>query len=480
MSGAGVSDVVRPVLERLLGSRADWRLQRPARPGRPHPGLAWVGPSVLIGATATGWFAFADAVGREDDVSFALFIGSVSVLLMAWSNILATRLPVLEPFFGGLDSMYRWHRWFGALSVAAMWLHVQQVDDVKGIAGASKNVADAAEELAGLGEKFLYVLALASFVRWVPYRWWRQSHRFLIVAFVTASWHFHTATKPYANDSLWGRWFQFVMLLGLAAWVYRVVWRDGLRRGRPHRVVSVLTEGATTTVDMEPVGRSMDWRPGQFVFVRIGSGALAEPHPFTVASHPRDGVVRIMVRDLGDWSGRLAGRVSVGDTVMIEGPYGALRLRPRRRGTVVWIAGGVGITPFLGGSRMRRVDEVPHLFYAVSSRQDAPGLAELAEAHGAGRIVLHLHVSEEGSRLRVADLEDAFGRAGLAGAHVVMCGPATLVRDMTEGARSLGASRVHVEKFDIRTGIGPDLSAEVDDVVKSLRHRRRSARSAAR
>jgi predicted ferric reductase len=194
----------------------------------------------------------------------------------------------------------------------------------------------------------------------------------------------------------------------------------------------------------------MDWRPGQFVFVRIGSGALAEPHPFTVASHPRDGVVRIMVRELGDWSGRLAGRVSVGDTVLIEGPYGALRLRTRRRGTVVWIAGGVGITPFLGGSRMRRVDEIPHLFYAVSSRQDAPGLAELAEAHGAGRIVLHLH------------------------------GPATLVRDMTEGVRSLGASRVHVEKFDIRTGIGPDLSAEVDDVVKSLRHRWRSARSAPR
>jgi predicted ferric reductase len=137
----------------------------------------------------------------------------------------------------------------------------------------------------------------------------------------------------------------------------------------------------------------------------------------------------------------------------------------------VWIAGGVGVTPFLAGSRVRRDGIVPHLFYAVRSRDDAPGLQELTEAARAGRIVLHLHVSEEGTRLNADHLFAEFGENGLQHSHVVMCGPDALVQDMTKTVRSLGARHVHVEKFDIRTGVGPDLSCEVDALVQTTRQR---------
>lgn len=465
-----------PVVKTLAGSRSDWRLHRPPPPRASRPSLAWVGPAILLAATFAGWFAFRDAVGDEANVAFALFIGSVSILLMAWSNVLSTRWRLLESFFGGLDRMYRWHRWFGALSVAAMWLHIQTVDDVKGIRGASKDVADAAEDLAGLGEKALYVLVIASLIRWVPYRWWRQSHKLLIVPFVLASWHFHTATKPYANSSAWGRWFQALMVLGIAAWAYRVLWRDGVRRGRRYRVRSVGREGSVTTLELAPIGRPMRRRAGQFVFVRIGAGALSEPHPFTVASDPGDPVLRLLVKDLGDWSEQLADRVREGDEVHVEGPYGRLPLFPRHPSTTVWIAGGVGITPFLAGLRsVRDGHPRPQLFFAVRSRGDAPGLAEIEQAADAGLVDVHLRVSGENCRLCAADLESHFGENGLVGAHVVMCGPDALVRDMTDVVRSLGARDVHVEAFDIRTGVGPDLSREIDMLAAKAMQRRRAA-----
>jgi predicted ferric reductase len=443
------------------------------KPTVPALSIAWVGPTILIVATAIGWLAFADAVGDEGEgnVAFALFIGSVSILLMAWSNVLATRWRPLEPLFGGLDRMYRWHRWFGALSVAAMWLHIQTVDDVKGIRGASKNVADAAEELAGLGEKVLYVLVIASLIRWVPYRWWRQSHKLLIVPFVFASWHFHTATKPYANSSGWGRWFQALMLLGIFAWVYRVLWRDGVHRGRRYRVSSIATNGSTTSIDLVPVGRPLTWRPGQFVFVKFGSGAVSEPHPFTVASAPEAGPMRLVVKDLGDWSSRVSDRIAVGDDVRVEGPYGGLHLVPRKARQVVWIAGGVGVTPFLAGASRRWKHAVPHLFYAVRDRKDAPGLAELEDAAADGRIVLHVCVSGEGNRLCPDHLDAVFGETGMRGAHVVMCGPDSMVRDMTVAVRERGVRHVHVDAFDIRTGVGPDLSHEVDALVEVAQNR---------
>ena len=167
----------------LAGRPSDWRIHRPQLPSVPARGLSWTGPAVAAVSILAGWWAFKDAVGREENVAFALFVGSVSIMLMAWSNILSTRALMLEPLFGGLDRVYRWHRWFGALSVAAMWLHSETVDDVKGIRGASRDVAEAAEDLAGTATNIMYVLIAASLLRWVPTRWWRISHKFLVVPY---------------------------------------------------------------------------------------------------------------------------------------------------------------------------------------------------------------------------------------------------------------------------------------------------------
>ncbi|MFZ9016850.1 MAG: ferric reductase-like transmembrane domain-containing protein [Ilumatobacteraceae bacterium] len=466
------------VARRLLGTRADWRMRRPAPPGRPVVGRPLVGPVLLIAAAGAGWFAFDDTVGEESTAALALLVGSVSILLMAWSNVLATRWRPLEPWFGGLDRMYRWHRWFGAVSVGAMWLHVQIVDDVKGIPGASRDVAHTAEDLAGTAETMLYVLVAVSLLRWVPYRWWRLTHKALVVPYALACWHFYTATKPYGNGSPWGRWFSALMVLGLVAWLYRVVWCDVVRRGVPYRVAAIDQVGSTTTIDLEPAGaRHLRHRPGQFAFLKPQVRGMSEPHPFTIASGPDDDLLRFHVRDLGDWSQRLPERVRVGDRVLVEGPYGRLEPAPSSldghppKGPVVWIAGGVGITPFLGAlsSPERTGDRAPHLFHAVRTRDDAPALDDVLAAAADGRIVHHLHVSGEGTRLGRSDLEAVFGSGGLRDAHVVMCGPDRLVRDMTAAVRSLGAHHVHVEAFDIRTGVGPDLSRELADQASRRR-----------
>jgi predicted ferric reductase len=267
------------------------------------------------------------------------------------------------------------------------------------------------------------------------------------------------------------------MILGIIAWVYRVVWRDGWARGARYTVASVDTSGPITTVEMSPVRRPLRHAPGRFVFVRIGRGALAEPHPFTIASAPHEPRLRLHVKHLGDWSEGVASRLSVGESVRVEGPYGRLELHPGDGRTTVWVAGGVGITPFLGASaELPAGCEPPHLFYAVRSRAEAVGLEELEAAAAAGRIRLHVHPSAENCRLCAADLEGTFGPAGLRDAHVVMCGPDALVRDMTRAVRRLGARRVHVEAFDIRTGVGPDLSREANGLVDGIRRRMASRR----
>lgn len=462
---------VRRLLRLIWGSPSDWHLHKPARPVMPVPSLSWLGPTALIAAAAAGWWAFTDTVGEEANAGLALFVGSVAIVAMTWSNLLSTRWRVLEPFFGGLDRMYRWHRWFGVAAVGAMWLHIQLVDDVKGVPGASKSVADAAEDLAGVAEKLLYVLVVVSLLRWIPYRWWRLTHKALVIPYGMACWHFYTATKPFGNGEAWGRWFSAVMVLGLASWAYRVVWRDIIRRGVPYAVHSVEHQGSLTHLVLAPpsgraAGARGRHRAGQFVFLAPQVRGLAEPHPFTVASCDDDGRLHFHIRDLGDWTDRLASRLSVGDTVRVEGPYGRLRANPRQpRGQVVWIAGGVGVTPFVAAAQSSRPasdGSVPHLFWAVRSRSDAPAYEVLSEAADQGRLHLHLFAGDEDRRLSPDDLDAVFGSTGLAAAHVVMCGPMSLVTSMTTAVRRLGARRVHVEHFDIRGGFGPDLSRVLD------------------
>ena len=467
--------VVWRVVKSLLGSRRDWVPGGLLATGRPHFRLPSIGVVIAIGSIVVGWWAFAGATGIDDDTrqTFdarpALFAGAISVMAMMWSHILSTRSSLLEILFGGLDRMYRWHRWSGALAVATAFLHTQIVDDIKGIPGASRSLAKAAEELAGIAETVLYILVAASIIRWVPYRWWRHTHKLMYPVYIISCAHFYTASKPFGNGDGWGRFYSAAMIVGILAGAHRLIWMDMIKRGRPYEVSSIRRGSRFVDIGLTPTGSAIRHVPGQFAFLKFSSKGLSEPHPFTIASGSSSSELRFAMRTDGDWTGRVNRQVSLGDTVMVEGAYGRSHPLPRRHDRqVLWIAGGVGITPFLSA-----LDELnahpripaPHLFYAVSNVDEAIGLPDLEAAHRRGILQLHLHISDEGSRLTSDDLTSLFGPSGLSRSHVVMCGPRTLLRSMSRAARECGASRIHIEEFDIRSGIGPDLTHEVDDII---------------
>ncbi len=388
---------------------------------------------------------------------------------MAWSFVLAVRNKWLEPLFGGLDSMYRVHRWCGSLAVAAMFLHTRIEPEIKnGVRGASRDLRDMAEDLAGLAETSLYALIGISLLRIIPYRFWRLTHKLLGIPFLFASAHFFTATKPYANGSPWGVWFGLFMVAGTVAYFWRVVVNDMIRRGARYRVASQRRVGNNTELRLEPMSRRrINHQVGQFAILRVQKRGLSEPHPFTIASHPDDDQLLFIIRDLGDWTDKVGAADLEGATVEIEGPFGRFEPFGEPDQPHLWIAGGVGITPFLGAlptdSRPSKV--VPSVFYAVKSSDDAPGLDRLQRADEAGHIRLHLSDSSAGQRLTVDAVTNAVGIGGIDGAHVALCGPAGLVRQFQRGTRALGARSIEVEDFDFRQGFGPELSRDIDDLV---------------
>lgn len=463
-----------PWWRRLLGRPSDWHLRKPSlRIGRPR--LAWLGPIAVTISTLVGWYAFQGAQGEEGgSVAFGLFIGAASIVLMAWSFVLAIRIRFLERFFGGLDSMYRVHRWAGSLAVVAMFWHTSAEPEIEGgIKGASESLAEQAEGLASTGEMMLYILIGLSLLRWFPYRWWRLSHKLLGIPFAFASWHFFTAEKTYANNSPWGWYFGAIMVAGLAAWVWRTGVISALLPGHRYRVTSAVVRETTMDLELEPDGKPMTHKAGQFAVVKIQKKGLTEPHVFTIASPPDAGRLRFYIRDLGDWSSKIQGHDLIGERVIVEGPYGTFDPYGHGDGSLIWVAGGVGITPFLSAiaALPAGVDVVdrPTLIYCVPREADATAIEAMRQAEADGRIRLEVFASREGRRFSPEGFQAVVGDR-LQGAHVAACGPAGLVADVADLARRGGAHEVETEDFDIRSGFGPDMSREVEDLIASRRN----------
>jgi len=89
------------------------------------------------------------------------------------------------------------------------------------------------------------------------------------------------------------------------------------------------------------------------LLVRIPEIARGEWHPFTISSAPeRDGEISLHVKATGNWTSRLlalAGAVQRGDPaieVWIDGPHHAPSVQALRSRRVLFVAAGIGVTPF--------------------------------------------------------------------------------------------------------------------------------------
>lgn len=90
--------------------------------------------------------------------------------------------------------------------------------------------------------------------------------------------------------------------------------------------------------------------------------------------------------------------------------------------------------------------------------------------HAAGRLQLVVHASADGERFQPDSLREHHGIAGLSDAHVEVCGPASPVALVDTEASRLDASFAERENFDVRQGLGPDLSRLIHEATTKKQH----------
>jgi predicted ferric reductase len=427
----------------------------------------------LVAGYAALWFA-ARPAGQPTVSYVGQFLGAEAVLLLSVGLVLISTLPWVETWFDGIDHAAIWHRRVALSGVVLLVPHF--------LLSANPRKSSLGVPLAIAGTAGLFILAGWAIVpRWrslVPaalhgpvlavrnapgirrlrmttgrYARWRSCHRLTGLFVAAGVAHGLLDGTPFSHAPLL-RWsFVAIGAAGLAFYVYREALARRFVPLLDYQIAGVQDVGpGIVEITLRPLGRPVTFAPGQFAMLFLEGIDGWHRHPFTIASSPREPVVRFAIKALGDDTARLGEVLKPGMPAVVGGPFGRFS---HRKGTSrqVWIAGGIGVTPFL--SWLRSLDSQPLRglvdFFYTSPSADPP-YAEEIKALADRNDMMRAHVvnSREG-RLTAGQALAAAG-ADPDTLSVFLCGPAAMVSSFQKDFRRAGVAsrRIHREYFDLR------------------------------
>lgn len=198
------------------------------------------------------------------------------------------------------------------------------------------------------------------------------------------------------------------------------------------------------------------WQPGSHIVLRFAGrdGMQHENHYSLVGEPASNDAYRIAVLRLDDGKGGsrcLHDEMAPGMEIDVTGPFDSFPLAPApdpgpEPGSIMLIAGGIGITPMVSMAHALGARGMPfELHYLAHSAQR---LVLLEELRGIPNANIVLHVSEESGR---TDLDAMLG-AHADGATFYACGPVPLLQALERTGTRLGwpAKAMHFESFGAR------------------------------
>ncbi len=407
-------------------------------------------PLVAVAVTGglTTW-AFPD--GLPAMRAGGVVLGWIGCGLLLSSLAFALREPRLASWLGGIEAMYFWHQWCGFAGYLALLAHPLA------LAAAFLRAApkEAWQTVSPFWEGWpvwtgwlslivLMVGLAATFAQRLAYRIRRILHAAMGAGVLIGLVHLMLLGIDEPVEP--------ILAVGTALLAWRVIKEDwGL--GAPPFIVSFVKPVAEGVVEitLKPLADAISARPGQFVVVAFYSGrryrGCGEFHPFTVAGSDARGNLRVAVKALGDCTRRMQ-KIEPGVAARVQGPFGDLHAEPATT-PELWVAGGMGVTPFLAllGSGPLAASTI--LLYLYRTPADAAFLAELK---GFARADERLRLRAVPTGLGLPDLDAILpNAAALAGRKCYVSGPPAMIRSVTRAlrARGVAACRVHSEDLQV-------------------------------
>lgn len=414
------------------------------------PLFLWLN-SFGIQNTVTSVGTFVASLGKA-----VALVGTTIYLL---NPILSLRHYKVESWLHGLDKVNRLHAKNGKLAFWLITLHPPFLGLGRWMNGKSfTTVWDWSSFVIVAGIVALAGLFLATAVALyshIRHQTWIQIHRYfgwLIPLFFI---HGLLARGQIVKIPLL---FIYIALLGLgsfSAFLYRsVLWKRFVKRYTYEIAELNRLNDTIAEIVLRPKGIAIHFTEGQFAYVSFeADGIDEEPHPFSFSNAHNGPYIRFMIKSLGDDTQRFQS-LQKGTKVYLEGPYGRFNYKTVANHQQVWIAGGIGITPFLSMARSFSGSDSYDIrfFYGTDSLEESVFLGEFIDV--TRRLPESFKTSVVAKNISgfvtIELLKNSLG--DLSSFDYFICGPPIMMKTLTKDLIQSGVvpEKIHSEQFSFR------------------------------
>ena len=364
---------------------------------------------------------------------------------------LSSRLKLIESGFG-LNKMIHYHRLLGRLALIFLLLHPMLLFMHEGLLRLGSLYW-----FVGLTVLLMLILTafIASFHKKLKlsYELWLNIHKVNYLLFPVALIHVFGNALP--GSLLYNLWVFLALLFALLL-VAKTVREVNVRKN-PYKVVKVQQESKDIW-SLYFQGKQLAYKPGQFMYLRLlRKGKLSSSHPFTISSSPTWEMLTVTPKELGDFTVTIKD-TKVGDLALIDAPYGVFSFLNHDCERLVFIAGGIGITPFMSMLRYIYDNKIAKQVTIIWGNKDEEALCFQEELDNMANEMENINVvyimsaqeSWRGERGRIGGKIIEKYVSDLARCHFFICGPPQLSLAVMKTLREIGvpAGRIHHELFE--------------------------------
>ncbi len=372
-------------------------------------------------------------------ISLGQLTAIIGIMFLAIAIILSGRFKVLENIFGDISNIQIAHEILGGVGTLLLLGHPLFLALDRGSSSLMKGVLfmlprnDLAPNLGIAALILLLLLVFLTYFVKLRYNIWKYTHQFLGIVLVLGLFHMVFAPSNVYEIKVFIAIWSFI---GIAVYLYRTILSPVLVQTSIYIVKSVtIINDGIVEVKMEPKNKPLHFLPGQFVFISFKcNGIPLEVHPFSITSDPQDKMLSLDIKSLGDYTAHISA-LQPGSEAKIEGPFG--RFLEENSDHQIWIAGGIGIAPFLSKLNSLRYQRLSiDLYYVVHTQEEAVHVNDLLDvAKNNPHFRVRLYDSSKEGHLTAEIVQTMSGN--LKNKHIYICGPPAMEKDLKKHFQDL-------------------------------------------